>query len=175
MLHLDRIAICRLMLESTLVKSHTNVHIVRLHLIEKKPYRDTLEPTLVKKIHNGKKIYKCPQCQAAFSRSSSLKQHIRIHTGEKPYKCPHTCKKSYKCLHCSIYFRHNSNTGEKPYKCYHCLVTFINKSSQRDILSAITGEKSYRCPHGNAAFSEDLALNEHMRIHAGEKPYKCLH
>jgi len=33
-------------------------------------------------------------CDVAFSRSGSLKRHMRLHTGEKPYKCS-LCNRSF--------------------------------------------------------------------------------
>ena len=62
--------------------------------------------TIHKRMHNGDKPFKCPQCEKAFSESSNLSKHVssrlstltdrqiltvsqlRTHTGARPYVCP---------------------------------------------------------------------------------------
>ena len=40
-----------------------------------------------KRVHSGKKRFKCDLCACRTTTPGALKRHKRIHTGEKPFKC----------------------------------------------------------------------------------------
>ena len=42
----------------------------------------------IESVHEGKKPFKCNECDAAFSVKRSLKMHIEsVHEGKKPFAC----------------------------------------------------------------------------------------
>ena len=69
-------------------------------------------------MHNGKKPYKCNQCDKYFSENWHLLCHQMIHTGVKPYQC-NQCDKCYSQKGHLV--RHQvMHTGEKQYQCNQC-------------------------------------------------------
>ncbi|GAB1289223.1 Zinc finger protein 534 [Apodemus speciosus] len=152
-----------------------------------------------KQNNNGKKLYKCSECDKCFSHIKTLRCHQRIHTGEKLYKCTecdrcfthkghfnkhqkiHTGEKSYKCSECDKCFtekvtlriHQQIHTGEKPYKCSKCDKCFTQQSNRSKHERIHTGEKPYTCTECDKCFAEKDTLRIHQRIHTGEKPYKC--
>ena len=47
-----------------------------------------------RKIHSGKKLLQCDQCDKSFIWQSTLNVHLRAHSGERPFQC-HQCDKSF--------------------------------------------------------------------------------
>ena len=90
-----------------------------------------------------KRGHECGVCEKRFTRSGSLKTHMRIHTNEKPYECD-MCEKRF--TQSGSLKRHvRIHTKERPYKCDVC----------------------------DKAFFESENLKVHMRIHTNEKPFEC--
>eukprot|EP00834_Sanchytrium_tribonematis_P000388 NODE_7_length_67686_cov_1.621421.p34 type:complete len:220 gc:universal NODE_7_length_67686_cov_1.621421:3375-4034(+) len=62
-------------------------------------------------------IYQCtyPQCEKTFTRTYSLKAHLRTHSTVRPYKCS-VCQRSFLRKHdCLRHIR--IHTKERPYQC----------------------------------------------------------
>ncbi|KAK3859420.1 hypothetical protein Pcinc_034465 [Petrolisthes cinctipes] len=89
------------------------------------------------------RLFKCTQCDQAFSRAEKLKAHEQTHTGERPYKCD------------------------------ECDTTFLAKAMLIRHRRVHNGEKPYQCDVCETYFTESGSLKVHKRLHSGEKPFKC--
>nr|XP_055093830.1 LOW QUALITY PROTEIN: putative zinc finger protein 56 [Symphalangus syndactylus] len=129
-----------------------------------KAYNEASNLSTHKRIHTGKKLYKCKECGKAFNRLSHLTTRKIIHTGKKPYKCEECGKAFNQSANLTTHKR--IHTGEKPYKCEECGKAFKQVSTLTTHKRIHSGEKPYKCGECGKAF------NHHKMIHTGEKFYK---
>ncbi|XP_070177597.1 oocyte zinc finger protein XlCOF6-like isoform X5 [Littorina saxatilis] len=122
--------------------------------------------------HTTPKKHSCTQCNASFSQTSALKQHMVIHTGEKPYICAQ-CNASF--TQRSTLQRHmGTHTGERPYICAQCSAGFTQRSTLQRHMVTHTGERPYVCVKCSASFRLPSRLKQHIRTHAAERPFRCV-
>lgn len=85
------------------------------------------------------KTYTCDECNAIFTKYTSLKSHLLKHTGEKKYKCE------------------------------HCTKTFFSSSSLKIHVRVHTGDRPFKCKECPRKFSDPSNFNKHKRWHAKQK------
>ena len=90
---------------------------------------------------NPVKPFKCDDCNASFTKSTSLKSHSLKHSGEKKYKCE------------------------------HCAKTFFSSSSLKIHVRVHTGDRPFKCKECPRKFSDPSNFNKHKRWHAKQKGF----
>lgn len=85
------------------------------------------------------KTYTCDECNAIFTKYTSLKSHLLKHSGEKKYKCD------------------------------HCTKTFFSSSSLKIHVRVHTGDRPFKCKECPRKFSDPSNFNKHKRWHAKQK------
>lgn len=85
------------------------------------------------------KTYSCDECNASFTKYTSLKSHLLKHTGEKKYRCE------------------------------HCNKTFFSSSSLKIHVRVHTGDRPFKCKECPRKFSDPSNFNKHKRWHAKQK------
>ena len=85
---------------------------------------DSVSQTPVLTGHNAK-LYKCEQCDAAFTRPYHLVTHTRKHTGERPFVCT-VCSKTF-TQRSNLTTHMKLHSGEKTFQCNTCSKVFSRK------------------------------------------------
>ncbi|XP_047492365.1 longitudinals lacking protein, isoforms H/M/V-like isoform X12 [Penaeus chinensis] len=75
------------------------------------------------------KTHHCPYCSYSTTKTTNLKNHIRVHTGERPFTCPHCSYRAKQENNLKSHIRRH--TGEKPYACSYCPYRSIKISTLR--------------------------------------------
>lgn len=115
--------------------------------------------------HNIKRPFKCELCNAALSRASELKLHMRLHTGERPYKCE-CCDESFKCHTSYRYHKILKHNIGQSHICEQCNRPFVTKKYLNDhIISSHLKIKTHECKHCGKMFTLPRNLKTHVKIH----------
>ncbi|XP_068228203.1 gastrula zinc finger protein XlCGF26.1-like [Palaemon carinicauda] len=121
--------------------------------------------------YGGEKTFECPECGKGFTRSFTLKEHMRVHTGERPFHCS-VCGKTF-ISNSDLKKHHKIHTGERTHLCTICGKAFTMSGDLGKHIKIHTGEKDHECSVCGKRFTKNGNLKQHMRSHSGERPYKC--
>lgn len=121
--------------------------------------------------HETEKRYKCEECDARLTTSTSLKIHKRIHTGERPYVC-FKCGLAFVCS-AKLTQHMKKHSDEKPFKCEHCGFGFRERYVMRRHVEHVhSGNRPHTCDTCNSTFTSMKALRQHQHLHT-EKKFAC--
>nr|CAD7437387.1 unnamed protein product [Timema bartmani] len=110
--------------------------------------------------------YKCQICNAAFRKTSHLKQHVRQHTGERPYTCME-CNKSF--ISNGVLKVHiRTHQGIKMFKCKTCNNLFSTNGSLKRHMGTHSGHRPIMCPYCHKTFKSTVSCRKHMKTHKQE-------
>jgi len=112
------------------------------------------------------KDFVCEFCSKPFRESAQLAVHRRIHTGERPFKCTDCDKAFTQSAHLERHLR--THTGERPYSCEICNRRFANKGNCDAHKIVHSAEKHFECKICNKAFGTQRTLKKHMKNHLEE-------
>ncbi|XP_066994866.2 myoneurin isoform X2 [Anabrus simplex] len=124
-----------------------------------------------KRDKRDKKIHICNICSKAFTRKSSLNNHINTHNPlrEKPFTC-NICGKSISSL---SYLKTHQASHANPWKCDMCGKNFKFKSYLSVHMRHHFNDRPYMCDLCGKGFTAATCLKKHIRIHTGISPYQC--
>ncbi|XP_064637008.1 uncharacterized protein LOC135493538 [Lineus longissimus] len=167
-------------------KSFKNVHNYELHMKKIHPdgrrrFRcDQCEESFCLQIqldrhltkHTGKSLFECEICHKGFNHKRVLMLHIRCHTGEHPYSCP-VCQRPYKDKCKMMTHVRVVHSEDRPHECKICSNRFKTNAALKSHEKVHSDERNYACELCDATFKGYSTLKSHMLIHTGEKKYEC--
>lgn len=127
----------------------------------------------VSQSHEGKKAFKCPDCDKEFYRRAQMNTHMRIHRGEKPYRCDFCEKVFTQSSSLTVHLR--IHTGEKPYFCKTCgkMVAYSKHLKTCSYVDPKV-ERLFPCSVCGKKFHTAVKLGEHKGIHEARKNYTVM-
>ena len=109
-----------------------------------------------------KHVHACNKCQKVYSRSDSLKRHLKLHDNRKPYRCSR-CQRAYtSSFWCRVHEKTHSVT-EKIHQCNHCQRSFL--TIQHLNIHMACHKKPFVCGICSHSFHSKHDLTRHMNIH----------
>ena len=115
--------------------------------------------------------FECKVCGKAFTKPSSLSNHIRIHRDKTHLECKY-CHKAFPQPH-HLKQHERTHTGERPFGCKFCNKTFSHHFTLTKHERVHTGELPYKCDQCEKRFTSSSNLVDHKKIHSMEKPFEC--
>ncbi|KAJ2980741.1 hypothetical protein NUW58_g6868 [Xylaria curta] len=150
-------------------------------------------------VHLNKRLFKCNECDQAFTRKPNLDRHIQeVHLNERQFKC-NECnqafvrkqnldehiqavhnKREFKCDKCNQAFTRKRNLDQhikevhlnkRPFKCDECNRAFSRKHDRDQHIEAVHLKiRPFKCDECNQAFAQKQHLKRHIKaVHLGKK------
>lgn len=119
--------------------------------------------------------YKCEICDRIFAKKEYLKNHWVIHTNEKPFKCPKCDVAFTKTSSVARHIKtHHSN--ERKHVCKICKKAYALPYSLLSHMKTHRDKVAQKCPECDKSFTLKGHLARHLKLHKkARKPkeYKC--
>ncbi|XP_070535109.1 zinc finger protein 91-like [Ptychodera flava] len=124
------------------------------------------------KIHEGKKVFSCKECDVTFYQYKSLEEHRKTHDQDLKYQCD-KCKKWFGQK--ETYDGHMQNHKyEKSIECKICNKVFKMKNNYIQHMKMHNKKTPFKCHVCNVKFARYIDLSKHRETsHSTEKIYKC--
>ena len=136
----------------------------------------------MKTVHTNNKPFQCKECDATFSRSDGLTDHMQIHIKHMKTHSEESDKKQHQCEQCGDFFAQKGNLtrhiktahiNNKPFQCKECDATFSRNDSLTSHTQIHIMKKKYQCLQCGQSFLKRSLLADHARTHPKRKPYLC--
>ncbi|KAL7642169.1 UNVERIFIED_CONTAM: hypothetical protein RMT77_006730 [Armadillidium vulgare] len=114
-------------------------------------------------VHGTKKKLVCEFCSKSFTRLEYLKQHKNIHLGNK-FECD-ICHKFYSSLFNLQYHKKSHDTEKIPYQCTHCEKAYLRKDLLQHHTVKEHKNKRYKCDICSKMYSRKDVLRRHKETH----------
>ena len=108
-------------------------------------------------VHEGKKAHTCTICQKGFAKKGNLNRHVKEHEGKKAHTC-NICQKSFSQK--GNMKRHVKDNHEK-----------TGKASSYSVMTVHNEKRRFKCSLCDKLFILEKSLNSHARsVHEGKQP-----
>jgi uncharacterized C2H2 Zn-finger protein len=128
-------------------------------------------------LHKKKPDRPCPQCDASFTKASSLTTHIRtVHEKRRDHACPHCAAAFGEAGSLTAHIR-TVHEKRRDHACPHCAAAFGKAGDlTRHVRTVHEKRRDHACPHCAAAFGTAGDMTKHVRtVHEKRRDHACPH
>lgn len=130
--------------------------------------------TIHMKIHEGRDVFFCSQCNQKFAHACTLKRHVNsVHEGQVNIFLCEICGKN---VSSSTKLRQHimMHKGIKPHVCTFCQKAFTKLEVLKLHLRVHTKEKPFKCEFCDKLFAQQAQRNMHIKtVHLDDRPFEC--